>query len=752
MTIGAIRDLMGDYEPALAAYERARAGLETLRDADYYTLLNEIGITYMNLGRYEDALAVHLKSLEGREQIGDKYYIGISHSNIGETYFALGQYDRAIGHYMQCLRLCGFAGDMRAVAVALGELATAWMAAGNPRRGLEYAQRELKTTQDVGASHLESIALRHVAQAHALLGNVAESIRGNERAFALARAAGARSDEAGTLTALAGLYLQQGDAKRAAPLAESALKLAQATRSPDLEVEARVSLARVARAANDPATALVHLEKSVAIIDSVRGLVRTDSGKIGYLDIRQNAYHDLAATLSSLGRNAEALEVAEAARGRAFSDLLAAQSLDLKPEEATSLRGIRAVEAKLRAQQPDPSEEGPEEPQLAMTRAATESALGGQLRAMRAEQPELASLIAAEPLTVREITATASRLGATLVEYLVTERQLLIWVVKPSGEITSASVDVSRETLRSTVRLLRDKMNSATKQDLDSADKSRPTLAKLYAWTLEPIAAQLPQDPGALVAIVPHDALHLVPFAALVDRRGEYVVRQHTLMYAPAAAVLRYTAKKKQQVVSAGEPHLLAMGDPVAPKNVAESALPGARVEVREIGKRFAADRSLVLVGEQATEANAKRLSPGQTVLHFAVHGLVRDDRPWDSALIFGAGEGEDGWLKVTEIFGLDLHADLITLSGCSTGLGRISGDGIVGLARALIYAGTPSIIVSQWDVSDLGTSYLMDRFYARLMAGEDKAHALRDAQLETLKAHPHPLLWAPFSLVGEPK
>src|SRR6185312_244620 len=137
MSIGGIRDLMADYEQALAAYERARAGLESVRDADYYTLFNEIGITYMNLGRYEDALAAHSKSLEGRERSGDKYLIGISHSNLGETYFALGQYDRAIEHYMQCLRLCGFAGDVRSVAVALGELATAWMAAGNPRRVLE---------------------------------------------------------------------------------------------------------------------------------------------------------------------------------------------------------------------------------------------------------------------------------------------------------------------------------------------------------------------------------------------------------------------------------------------------------------------------------------------------------------------------------------------------------------------------------------------------------------------------------------
>jgi CHAT domain-containing protein len=130
---------------------------------------------------------------------------------------------------------------------------------------------------------------------------------------------------------------------------------------------------------------------------------------------------------------------------------------------------------------------------------------------------------------------------------------------------------------------------------------------------------------------------------------------------------------------------------------------------------------------------------------------LIRDDRPWESALILTPGDGEDGWFKVPEIFGLDLRAELVTLSGCSTGLGKISGDGIVGLARALIYAGTPSVLVSQWDVSDVSTAYLMERFYAEMAAGKGKARALRAAQLAALKRYPHPALWAAFTMVGEP-
>jgi CHAT domain-containing protein len=751
MTVGAIHDLTGNFEQALTAYDRARAGLQFVKDAEYYTLFNEIGVTYTNLGRYEEALASHLTSLEGRLKLGDKYYIGLSHSNLGDVYFALGQYERAVEHYEQCVSLCGSAGERRSVAVVLGALATTWMASGNAQRGLEYARRGLEVTREIGVEHLEGVAYRHVGYAYEQLGNLAESTRHHERALELARKTGAHLDEAATLNALAGIHLQQGEPDKAAPRAKQALQLAQQAGSPDQEVEARMNLALVARARNDAVAALDHLNKSVDIIDGVRGRVRTDSGKIGYLDTRQNVYHELARTLLEQGSAPRSLEIAEAARGRAFSDLLAGQRVELAPAAASSLQAIRALEARIRADNADVPEES-QQALLARTRAATASELRGKLSALRNEQPELASLVTAEPVAAGEIARMAARLRATIVEYLVTEHQLLIWTVQPDGKIEATQVEVSRSALRDQARAVQNKMNTLTESDLDRDPVIRTQLEELYRTVLSPIAGKLPRNPTALVYVIPHDALHLVPFAALLDRNGRYVVEKHTLAYAPSAAVLRYTDAKKRRVVSAPSPHLLALADPTPPKDLAEGALPGSRTEIQQIGQRFPRDRRLTLLGDEASEANAKRLSPGQTMLHFAVHGLVRDDRPWESALILAPGDGEDGWLKVPEIFGLDLRADLVALSGCSTGVGRVSGDGIVGLSRAVIYAGAPSVLVSQWDVSDVTTAFLMDQFYGGLAAGRSKARSLRDAQLATLKRYPHPMLWAAFVLVGEPQ
>jgi CHAT domain-containing protein len=751
MAVGGIRDLMGEYGSALAAYERARVGLEGVRDADYYTLFNEIGITYTNLGRYEEALASHLLSLEGRQRLGNPYHIGISHSNIGDAYFALGQYQRAIEHYEQCVQLCGVAGDRRGVAVALGQMAQAWMEAGNPQRALEYARRERDATRAIGAEHLEAVALRHMGDAYALLGNLDESVLVQQQALAMCRRAGALADEAATLNSIAGLELRKGEVEPARNHAARALELARQIRAPELEWRTRVLLARAARMAGNLDEAIAQLNDSIQIIDSVRGRVHTDSGKIGYLDSRQSVYQELAAALHDQGRAAEALEIAEAARGRALSDLLAAQTLELKPQAAASLAAIREAEARLRAEAASESADTMAQAQLLQTRAASEAQLSGRLRALRNEQPELASLVAAEPLASADIAAIAARVGATLVEYLVTEERLLIWVVRPDGGITSAAVAIGRAALRDKVRALHAALNDPTPAELRKPESVRAQLAELHRLALAPVAGQLPQDPAQRVYIVAHDGLLLVPFAALIDGEGKYLLERHTLVSTPAAAVLNYTATKQRLAAPLARAHLLALADPTPPPDAALDPLPGARAEVQQLARRFPADRRVALTGDRASEASLRSLSPGQELLHFAVHGLIRDDRPWESALIFAPGDGQDGWLKVPEIFGLDLRADLVTLSGCSTGLGQLSGDGFVGLSRALMYAGTPSVVVSLWDVSDLSTAHLMDRFYAGLVAGRGKAQSLREAQLASLKRYPHPALWAAFTLVGEP-
>jgi len=204
--------------------------------------------------------------------------------------------------------------------------------------------------------------------------------------------------------------------------------------------------------------------------------------------------------------------------------------------------------------------------------------------------------------------------------------------------------------------------------------------------------------------------------------------------------------------------------------------------EAQAISRLYPSDQVTTLIGARAQERLVRELAPGQTMIHLATHGIIRDDEPLESLLALApetnnpqsairnpqsaiGGATSDGLLTLREVFQLDLSADLVVLSACNTGLGQISGDGVIGLSRAFIYAGTPSVMVSLWRVADIVVKSEMEQFYRALKrTGGNKAAALRQAQLETLRRlrrhrlrgpsgkplREHPIFWAPFVLIGE--
>jgi tetratricopeptide (TPR) repeat protein len=156
-----------------------------------------------------------------------------------------------------------------------------------------------------------------------------------------------------------------------------------------------------------------------------------------------------------------------------------------------------------------------------------------------------------------------------------------------------------------------------------------------------------------------------------------------------------------------------------------------------------------VLVRQDATETRTKSLIEAAGLLHFATHGELNERDPLASGLLLTPGAPDDGRLEVREIFGLDLKAQLVVLSACETGLGQLgTGDELVGLQRAFLYAGSPAVITTLWKVDDRASFGLMREFYDQL-ARLDAAQALQAAQRAALKAFPHPFAWAGFGLTG---
>ncbi|HUL73405.1 MAG TPA: CHAT domain-containing protein, partial [Vicinamibacterales bacterium] len=743
VVMGAIRDLMGDHQLALESYHQALPALEPYKDGNTGNLFNEIGITEKNLGHYVEARRAYERALEIYTALNDRRRTVYTLLNLGVLESTLGEYAQGVAYSERALTLARDTQDRRAERILLENLGSQYWELGDRKRALASLEQTLPLVRDMGAKSDEAGTLKTLGDIHVELGDYTLARTQYADALRIQREIGERRTEGSTLMAIAELDVREGQTAEARRTADEALTVATGTGRPELLWMAHRTVANAARASGDTPAAIAELRKSAGIINDLRANIGTDSGKIAFVDRRQSVFQDLATLLVESGRMDEALETAEAGRARAFADLLAQRTVTGKSADRAALSAVRVAQGELGDAGPTPADAS-----LAKKRAA---ALDSSLAGLTADHRELASLLTAETPTAASIKATAGRLRATIIEYLVTDRRLLAWVVSPDGAIHGVAIDATLARLESLTKTVRSAIDAADEAALARAHAVDEPLRALNGLLIAPLAAWLPANPDASVVVIPHGPLALLPFAALEDDRGQPLAARHTLSFAPAASVFAYTQDKVPgNRARAGATLIVADPDPPAGSGIEH--LPWAREEGRRVAARLQGTDVRTLAGPDASEAAVKHDAGAYAVLHFATHGLIAPDRPLASSLMLAAGGGEDGYLRVDEIFGLDLAARLVVLSGCSTGLGRLSGDGILGLSRAFIYAGTPAVVVSQWDISDRATAFLMDHFYTALRQGQSTAAALRAAQLATRERYPHPALWGAFTLVGEPR
>ncbi|MGB3695061.1 MAG: CHAT domain-containing protein, partial [Spirulinaceae cyanobacterium] len=281
-------------------------------------------------------------------------------------------------------------------------------------------------------------------------------------------------------------------------------------------------------------------------------------------------------------------------------------------------------------------------------------------------------------------------------------------------------------------------------------------LKKLHQLLIAPIADLLPQDPEARVVFIPDQELFFVPFAALQDEEGQYLIDKHTIVSSPSIQVLDLTHKRKTSLTgTTGE--ALIIGNPkmppitVVPGEPPEDkldSLPGTEAEAKTIAQRQGVQP---LIGTEATETAVVEKMPQAKLIHFATHGLLNySENLMPGVIALAPDEKNDGLLSAVDIYNMKLQADLVVLSACNTGLGDITSDGVIGLSRAFFNAGVPSLVVSLWSLPDNPTAPLMTEFYKNLETNPDKAQALRQAMLTRKEVDPNPLNWAGFMLLGE--
>jgi CHAT domain-containing protein len=285
-------------------------------------------------------------------------------------------------------------------------------------------------------------------------------------------------------------------------------------------------------------------------------------------------------------------------------------------------------------------------------------------------------------------------------------------------------------------------LNAAVREFYDFASLEEvppPVLVQLHEWLIAPVQAYLKTP---VLGIIPYNVLHYVPFAALSDGR-RYLGEQNTIYVLPNASSLPFVTKKRKS--EPGTLLAMANGQPVG-----LPALHNADAEVQAIATLY---HTQPLLGSAATRSAFVAQAAQAGIIHVAAHGQLNPAAPLLSRIVLAPDGANDGSLTVADVYGLDLQqADLVVLSACQTQVGAFSaGDDIVGLTRAFIYAGAPSVVSSLWSVDDQATGMLMTAFYTHLKQGKSKAEACRAAQADTRAKYPHPYYWAAFVLTGDP-
>jgi CHAT domain-containing protein len=476
---------------------------------------------------------------------------------------------------------------------------------------------------------------------------------------------------------------------------------------------------RIAQQEGDLAGAIGFYQRAVEVIEAQRATVGSEASRIGFVGSKQDVYEALVDALFVAQLYPQAFDLVERSKSRALVDMLASKK-DFAvpagdPEQVKALVAMATAGDALAWQ-------GASGDELGRARSASQQATSR----LRSQAPELADLVAVSALPVAAIQELLPK-GETLLEYYHDGSFLYAFVVR-DGQLTArrhASGELGGKVLQAR-RLL-----------TNPASDPLPALQVLYRELIAPLDDVL----GDRLTIVPHGPLHYIPWGALHDGNA-FLLQKRAFRLLPSANVLPFVNRRRG---AQAEGALLAFGNPDLGDRRMD--LPSAQAEALKVTDGRARSRAMTRL--DATETALRKYGASFRWLHFATHGEFDAAAPLDSGLLLAKDAQNDGRVTAGELYSMRLDADLVTLSACETGVGKVSGgDDVVGLVRGFLYAGANSIVASLWQVDDSATSEIMVRFYENLERA-DKRDALRRAQLEVFDEKPHPFYWAAFQLTG---
>jgi CHAT domain-containing protein len=662
---------------------------------------------------------------------------------VGHVYVQLGSYDDALGYFDKALKI----------------------AAANPDAGYQFVVNEGRLQAFCGMGKLDAAEQlanqiitearsrqKHVKETQALItagtiknakGDEAKAFEDFQTAIDLAEKGHFPRLLADAQFYLEDIYRKKGDLPKAESLAAAAADSTQNSGDLYLLPPRLQALAQLQASQGKYWEASQTYDRASEVLDAMIGNVRSAAGKIGLINAMSSVYADhFALVADHLNDTAKAFSVLEHARGRVTTELLMSGKPPESPEELKIEKQISRLNLELAKAKSDQEVHQIRDKIFLSEEARWVTPASGT----RKSQPW-------QTIPLERIQ-----------EGLTTNQLVLEYVM---AQPRSYCLVIGRDSVRITPLADRDSIENSVityLKTLKAKGASRAEGRGLYAALLSAIPEISKKE---RLIIVPDGHLHLLPFDALVDDAGRYLVSTHTITYAPSATSLYLASSARQQPA---QHSLLAIGGIPYEQNteLTELAtlrgyinnplvnLPASKEEVLAARAAFQSDGDTVLLGPNATKSAFEHSGLDQhSIIHLAVHGVANEKHPERAALILlnDSSSGDDGILEASDIVHLNTNADLVVLSACDTAVGRLQGEeGIANLSLAFQLAGARNVVSTLWSIDDTTALYLMKRFYAHLAEKNTVAHALTAAKRDMLKSYGMqavPYYWAGFKLEG---
>ena len=738
---------MNESEKALDAYAEVRSFCKK-HDMPLAMAQAEYNVAYLYFLKGEYGLAIELlrKAHETAVRVGDTYHVALCGLDLSEIYVQLNlnqdaaelaqeaytNFDQAGIRYEAAKALCYW-------AIALSQQRK------NFRALILFAQARSMFVAEKNSVWPSMIDL-YEAFAHFNDGRLAESRR---YCFAALTFFKSSSPDRTSLChlLLAKIALKNADLESARQECGMATEEFTGREAPILSYQAALVQGQIEEASFNFAEAEKHYLGAKEILEKLRHGIRGEELKISFLENKLEIYENLVGLCLTRGsakdHNHQAWSYMEQAKSRNLLETIVRRKNPVNAHHANG-SGLAVRILKLRKElnwyyHRIEIEQTASQPatgiRLLELRQSAEQKEKDFLRLLRELPESEAEAAGVEEVKPASLESVREAIGpnAALIEYFRVRDQILAAV------ITSNDLEIiSVTTLSRVTQLLSMLQQQFSHFHLSPGHiqqlaqplmaTTRATLQELYSQLIAPIRDSL-KEPHLI--IVPHESLHAVPFHALFDG-SHYLIDSFTVSYAPSASI--YVQCSKKDAFTSGISLVLG---------VASEQTPRVEEEVQSVAAIL--PNSKQLSGVEASEMALREEATNSALIHIASHGFFRQDQPMFSGIRLG-----DTFLTLYDLYTLNLPANHVTLSGCSTGLNAIaSGDEIMGLTRGLLYAGARSLLLSLWNVNDSSTAEFMTNFYKNLAENKNLALAQQKAIQQVRKRYAHPYYWAPFVLMG---